>query len=118
MTHRGPFQPLLFCDSVIIFCSVVVRLFDFRLNKRLNFLLLVIYYCTFHPLLPCLFPCRYMHFIGFGVKERGGVCSFFFFSPFLFLQWFCIATFECSKPHAEGSCSKEFSYKFCLFYAF
>jgi len=24
MTHRGPFQPLLFCDSVILFLEVLL----------------------------------------------------------------------------------------------
>jgi len=40
MTHRGPFQPLLFCDSVILsFCdSVMLQFLIVQAVRRLHYL--------------------------------------------------------------------------------
>jgi len=49
VTHRGPFQPRTFCDSVICFLSVLLTAVFFSLCHSVKLF-------SFHPMRFCLFP--------------------------------------------------------------
>ena len=55
MTHSGPFQPLLFCDSVIFFffvvvCSFFLRRVNIVLSIFFFFLYEIRFFCSWAPL--------------------------------------------------------------------